>query len=110
MKKVLSIIASALMLSASVFAQDFGGQNPQGRPQGERPQGERPERLSVEQTVENRTLEMIEKYGLNETQAAQIKELNNLYAGKITSLGYGNPMSEGMPNFGEMTQQERQEM
>jgi hypothetical protein len=108
MKKAVSIIAAALLLVSPMFAQE----NPGGRrgPRGNGEGGERPARLSTEEIVKNRTESMVQQFGLNETQASQLAELNNRYAGKISSLGF-NPMEgQEMPNFQEMTQEQRQEM
>jgi hypothetical protein len=108
MKKAVSIIAAALLLVSPIFAQETPGgrRGPRGNGEG----GERPARLSTEEIVKNRTESMVQQFGLNETQASQLTELNNRYAGKISSLGF-NPMEgQEMPNFQEMTQEQRQEM
>ncbi len=115
MKRTISIIAAAMLAFVPVFAQGpggFPGGGFQGGPRGQRPEGQRPEepRLSVEEIVQNRTAEMIQKYTLNDAQAAQLTELNNRYAGKIQSLGAANAMRDQMPNFAEMSQEERQQM
>lgn len=96
MKKVLSIIASALLLSGFAFAQAPSGEfNPGG------------ENLSLDEIVSSRTQEMVEQLGLDENQASLLAGLNSRYAGKISSLGFG--MDE-MPNFAEMTEEDRQKM
>ena len=66
MRKGLLIIAAALMLSVSAFAQwDNGGQGFQ-----------RPDEATM---IKMRTDRMVQELGLNETQAAKLLELNQKY-------------------------------
>ena len=94
MKKVLSIIASALLLSGFAFAQSPSGEfNPGGE--------------NLDEIVSSRTQEMVELLGLDEDQASLLAGLNSRYAGKIPSLSFGG---DGMPNFMEMAPEDRQKM
>jgi len=98
MKKSVSIIVSALFLSGLMYA---------GVPENVPSEGE--DGVSIEQIVKSRTAEMVETYGLSESQATQLEGLNNHYAGKIPSLSAAPDMNS-MPDFSKMGQADMQEM
>lgn len=78
MKKTILAIAAAVMMSATVVAQD------------DKQQSVRRNRGPVDQTemIQKRTDETVKAYGLNEEQAAKLLELNKQYAGKMRP-GFG---------------------
>jgi len=77
MKKVIMALLAAMTMSANVMAQ----QNEQEQVEQRRQQPNRTE------MVKKRTEQMVEKYKLNETQAAQLLELNMRYAEKMGPMG-----------------------
>ncbi|MBR1934110.1 MAG: DUF4890 domain-containing protein [Prevotella sp.] len=78
MKKIVLAIAAALTMSLSAMAQDAE-------------QAQKGERKQFNQTemIQNRTKQTVEKYGLNEEQAAKLLELNTKYADKMGPRGGG---------------------
>jgi hypothetical protein len=71
MKHIAISLAFMTLLSGAAFAQDNNGQ---------RPQGQRPDRTEM---IKNRTDETVKKYGLNETQAKQLLELNTKFMSRM---------------------------
>lgn len=73
MKKTVLAIAAAILMSATVMAQDDNQQTA------------RRERKSMDpaEMVQKRTDATVKAYGLNEEQAAKLLELNKQYAGKM---------------------------
>ena len=83
MKKMMMAIAAAVMMSSSMLAQES---KPEGRPEMRR--GDRTEMMK------KRTDETVQRYGLNEEQAAKLLELNTRYADKMGPRGqhrFGQP-------------------
>lgn len=74
MKKTIFAIIAAITVSTSVMAQ-----NEEGR---------RPERQRMDKTemVKRQTDRMVNEYGLNEAQAAQLQELNASYFDKMPRM------------------------
>ena len=69
-------IAAAVMMSSTMLAQE---NKPEGRPEMKR--GDRTEMMK------KRTEETVQRYGLNEEQAAKLLELNTRYAEKMGPRG-----------------------
>ena len=91
MKKSLLIIAAALMLSVSAFAQwDNGGQGFQ-----------RPDPAVM---IQMRTDRMVQEQGLDEAQAAKLLELNQKYPNAM--MGGRGPRMNGRRNGQEVNQDE----
>ena len=91
MKKSLLIIAAALMLSVSAFAQwDNGGQGFQ-----------RPDPAVM---IQMRTDRMVQELGLDEAQAAKLLELNQKYPNAM--MGGRGPRMNGRRNGQEVNQDE----
>lgn len=80
MKKTLLIAAAALMLCIGAHAQTDSKS-------GNSEQRQKPD---ATQMAQNRTDRMVKKYGLNDTQAADLLTLNKKYAGKM-GPGAGRP-------------------
>lgn len=73
MKKMMMLIMAALTISLGTVAQE------------EQQQSEKREQrqMNQDEMVQRRTDAMVKKYGLNETQAAQLLELNKQFAKKM---------------------------
>lgn len=72
MKKIMLIMMAAVMMSSAVFAQD--------NKEEKRHHGKLPDKTEM---IKHRTDRFVEKYNLDEKQAAQLLELNTKYADKI---------------------------
>lgn len=75
MKKMLLALIATMTMSASVMAQGNNQEQVQQREQRQRP--------DQTEMVKRRTERMVERYKLNETQAAQLLELNTRFTGKM---------------------------
>ena len=75
MKKIVMALVAAITMSATAVAQDEN-QHKQERTQPNR-----------EEMLKQRTEETVKAYGLNETQAAQLLELNRQFADKMGPMG-----------------------
>lgn len=75
MKKMLLALAAVMTMSANVMAQENNQEQVQQKEQRQRP--------DQTEMVKRRTQQMAERYKLNETQAAQLLELNTRFAGKM---------------------------
>ena len=80
MKQIVLAAAAALMIGTTAMAQD------DNQPQRD---GKRPDKTEM---IQRRTNDVVQKYNLNEQQAAQLLELNKKYAEK---LGPGRGMRGG---------------
>jgi hypothetical protein len=80
-----------------------GGEFPGGRPGGA--EFKMPE-LPPELSPEERTAEMVEKFGLSPEQEATLLELNKRYEGKLEY----RPQQQNMQDIREMSDEERQEL
>ncbi len=69
MKKIVSMMALAILFSTTALAQDE----------------KRPERPKMDKTemIKKRTDDAVKRYGLNDTQAQQLQALNEKYADKM---------------------------
>lgn len=74
MKKMMMALIAIMMLGANVMAQE------NNQEQVEQQERQRPDRTEM---VKQRTEQMVKRYQLNETQAAQLLELNMRYADKM---------------------------
>jgi len=76
MKKIIFAIAAAVMMSSTMLAQENGTET-------------RPERRHADRTemTKKRTDETVQRYKLNEEQAAKLLELNTRFAGKMGPRG-----------------------
>jgi len=70
MRQFAIAIAAALCMSTAVMAQTTQQDNKRQRP-------------NSEQRVQMRTERMVERYGLNQEQAAKLQALNKEYEGKM---------------------------
>ena len=61
MKRIVMMMAAAVLMGTAAMAQDNNGQRPQ---------------FDRTEMIKQRTDQMVEKYKLNETQAKQLLELN----------------------------------
>lgn len=90
MKKSILAIIATVTLSTSVMAQSENG-------------NDRPRRqMDRTEMVKLQTERMVKEYGLNETQAAKLQELNTSFADKMPRMG-GGQRGGGMQrprNFG----------
>lgn len=88
MRKSIIVMAAALMLSVCAMAQGF--------PQGPGPRGG----FDEAQMAQMRTDRMVQQLGLNETQAAQLLELNKKYPMSAMMGGPGGrrPRQENVDN------------
>ena len=84
MKKVMMALIAATMISGSAMAQD------------ENKDGQRPD---PKEMIQKRTDAVVEKYGLDEAQAAKLLELNTEYAEKMPMMG-GRGGRQGGPQGG----------
>ncbi|MBQ8463623.1 MAG: DUF4890 domain-containing protein [Prevotella sp.] len=75
MKKIVLALVAAITMSATAVAQD---ENKQKRDR------QQPDRTEM---VKQRTAETVKTYGLNDTQAAKLLELNLQYADKMGPMG-----------------------
>jgi|GEM_PF-3543271 len=78
---------------------------------------QRPQQPPKQMTADERTEQMVNKLGLDEAQAAQLKELNNNYADAFKGPGGGRPPKMDEGNKGEkpagpeqMTDEQKKEM
>lgn len=71
MKRMILAIAAAMMISATTMAQE-NNDSVNRRP-----------RMDMTEMVKQRTDETVQRYGLNEEQAAKLLELNTKYAGQM---------------------------
>ena len=91
MKTTMMAIAAAMMMNATVMAQN------------EQPQGQGSRQMDRAEMMKARTEQMVKDYGLNEEQAKQLEALNTEYAEKI-------PMMRGPRQQGQAGQRpERRE-
>lgn len=72
MKKIMLTMIAAMVMSSAVFAQN--------NKEEKRYQGNRPNKTEM---IKHRTDRVVEKYKLDDKQAAQLLELNTKYADKI---------------------------
>ncbi|MBO4892066.1 MAG: DUF4890 domain-containing protein, partial [Prevotella sp.] len=77
MKRIVMMMAAAVLMSTAAMAQGNNGQRPQ---------------FDRTEMIKQRTDQMVEKYKLNETQAAQLLELNTKNA---ETMGPGMGMRMG---------------
>ena len=95
MKKIIMTMAAAIMISASVTAQD------------NKQDGQKPERkYDKTEMVKKRTDDAVKRYGLNDKQAKQLLDLNTKYADKMRGPHRGPHHHGGMrpPHDGKMDQ------
>ena len=78
MKKMIMALVAALTITLAASAQDDRSDNKQPRPERKEMR-----RMDPQQMAAMRTERAVERYGLNEQQAAQLLELNKQYAGKM---------------------------
>ena len=110
MKKVILAFAATMMMTAAM-AQDDNQQNRQER-----------RRMDPTEMLQRRTERTVKDYGLNETQAKQLLELNKKYADKMGpgmggmrqgGRGMRGGRDNGGPGRGErpqMTEEQRKQM
>lgn len=91
MKKIIFAIIAAITVSTSVLAQTEDGKKPERKP------------MDKTEMVKRQTEHMAKEYGLNETQAAQLLEVNTAYADKMPRMG--RPRNGG--GRGQMRGQQR---
>lgn len=72
MKKMVIAMVAAVMMSSAAFAQDDQ--------EMKRHEGKRPDKTEM---IKHRTDRIVEKYNLDDKQAAQLLELNTKYADKM---------------------------
>lgn len=83
MRQFAIAIAAALCMSTAVMAQTTQQDNKRQRP-------------NSEQRVQMRTERMVERYGLNQEQAAKLQALNKEYEGKMGPRHrHGGPRHDG---------------
>lgn len=108
MKKSFLAIIATVTISTSAMAQSENGNAQQGR------------RMDKTEMVKRQTERMVSQYGLNETQAVKLQELNTTFADKMPRMRGGRrpngQRGEGMQrqrntdgNTGATTQGERPE-
>ena len=105
MKKTMMAIAAAMMMSASMMAQN------------EQPQAQQAPQMDRAEMLKARTEQMVKDYGLNEEQAKKLEALNTEYAEKIPMMpmmrgqrgqGQRGQMGQGQrPQMGQMGQGQR---
>ena len=88
MKKTMMAIAAAMMMSASMMAQN------------EQPQAQQAPQMDRAEMLKARTEQMVKDYGLNEEQAKKLEALNTEYAEKIPMM----PMMRGQRGQGQRPQ------
>ena len=88
MKKTMMAIAAAMMMSASMMAQN------------EQPQAQQAPQMDRAEMLKARTEQMVKDYGLNEEQAKKLEALNTEYAEKIPMM----PMRRGQRGQGQRPQ------
>ena len=88
MKKTMMAIAAAMMMSASMMAQN------------EQPQAQQAPQMDRAEMLKARTEQMVKDYGLNEEQAKKLEALNTEYAEKIPMM----PMMRGQRGQGQRGQ------
>lgn len=81
MKKVILSIIAVMAMSLSVMAQDDNRQ--------------RPQRMDRTEMIKRRTQQMVEKYGLNEEQAAALQALNEKTTPQMGGNRNGGQRPEG---------------
>lgn len=87
MKTTLMAIAAALMMSATVMAQN------------EQPQGQGPRQMDRAEMMKARTEQMVKEYGLNDEQAKKLEALNTEFAEKMPMMRF--PRREGQAGQGQ---------
>ena len=105
MKKTMMAIVAAMMMSASMMAQN------------EQPQAQQAPQMDRAEMLKARTEQMVKDYGLNEEQAKKLEALNTEYAEKIPMMpmmrgqrgqGQRGQMGQGQrPQMGQMGQGQR---
>ena len=81
MKRLVMAIMAGMMMTATCFAQNNDAQ-------------QRPQRMDKNEMIKMRTDRMVSEYGLNETQAAQLKDLNTNFADKLPYMGGPRQMGQ----------------
>lgn len=74
MKKLVIAIMAGMMMTATCFAQNNDSQ-------------QRPQRMDKNEMIKMRTDRMVTEYGLDEEQAAKLKDLNTSFADKLPNMG-----------------------
>ena len=97
MKKTMMAIAAAMMMSASMMAQN------------EQPQAQQAPQMDRAEMLKARTEQMVKDYGLNEEQAKKLEALNTEYAEKIPMMPMmrGQQGQRGQRPQGQMGQGQR---
>ena len=97
MKKTVMAIAAAMMMSATMMAQN------------EQPQGQQAPQIDRAEMLKARTEQMVKDYGLNEEQAKKLEALNTEYAEKIPMMPMmrGQQGQRGQRPQGQMGQGQR---
>lgn len=80
MKKVILSLVALVAFSIVSLAQDFNGQ--------------RPQRMDRTEMIKRRTQQMVEKYGLNDEQAAALQALNEKTTPEMGGNRNGGPRPE----------------
>ncbi|MGI6242860.1 MAG: DUF4890 domain-containing protein [Prevotella sp.] len=74
MKRIITMIAAVMLIAFTATAQNKEGK-------------QRPRKFDKTEMIKHRTERMVNQYGLNETQAKQLLELNTAYANKMPRMG-----------------------
>lgn len=82
MKRLVLAIMAGMMMTATCFAQNNNDAQ------------QRPPRMDKNEMIKMRTDRMVSEYGLNETQAAQLKDLNTNFADKLPYMGGPRQMGQ----------------
>ena len=94
MKRLVMAIMAGMMMTATCFAQNNDAQ-------------QRPQRMDKNEMIKMRTDRMVSEYGLNETQAAQLKDLNTNFADKLPYMGGPRQTLEHLNKFVSARQEKR---
>ena len=95
MEKTMMAIAAAMMMSATVMAQN------------EQPQGQGPRQMDRAEMIKARTEQVVKEYGLNEEQAKKLEALNTEYFEKMPMMRF--PRQQGQAGQGQGQRPQRQE-
>lgn len=86
MKKIIVAVAAALLMTVPAMAQsEDNGQ-------------QKAPKFDKTEMIQNRTNQMVKKYGLSDAQATKLLKLNTEYADKMP--GMGGPGGHGGPGMG----------
>ena len=92
MKTTMMALVAALMMSATVMAQN------------EQPQGQGPRQMDRAEMIKARTEQVVKEYGLNEEQAKQLEALNTEYYEKMPMMRF--PRQQGQAGQGQRPQRQ----